>query len=96
MSRGGTRIGAGRKPTSLVKLVVAGEFNAESRAHRRALLNQDLELTDHDEHARLEHIQNAYRNHWGVGPDALRLARWFESVANSRSTPRGSEEAPRA
>jgi hypothetical protein len=62
-------------------LVVAGEFDATKRTHRKALLEQDLPETDHADHVRLVNPQDRYRSVW-VNSEKLQLAKLFASVAN--------------
>jgi len=54
---GGARAGAGRKPVTLVELVVEERFNASSARHRQLLEEEDLPAHWPD----LVYFQRAYR-----------------------------------
>ncbi len=81
---GGARPGAGRPRTKLAVLVAARRFDYKRQSHRRALLEDELELAVDDSRAEeLARLQAAYRRHRGIGPDAVHLAVYFGRVANT-------------
>jgi hypothetical protein len=83
MPRGGYRPNAGRPRTSLADLVVSGGFNYESRAHRRALFEQDLpdSVANYDD---LWRAQTSYRNLTELGSrDAKHFAKVFADGVNN-------------
>ncbi len=80
---GGARPGAGRPRTKLAVLVAEHRFDYKRASHRRALLEDELELAAGDLRAEeLARFQAAYRRHRGTGPDAVHLAVYFGRAAN--------------
>jgi hypothetical protein len=68
---------------TLTGLVASRTFNPESFTHRKLLLNEELSPAEPN-YRRLSSLQHAYRRHWGVGPDALHLARVFAGVVQEK------------
>ena len=89
MSHGGARAGAGRPTVALVDLVLAGRFDAANRRHREKLMVDDslreLKVARSDPRAErlaeLRELQRRFRQHSGVGPAALGLAKLFQLCA---------------
>ena len=81
---GGARPGAGRPRTKLAVLVAEFRFDYKRASHRRALLEDELELAVDDPRAEeLTLLLAAYRRHRGTGPDAVHLAVYFGRLANT-------------
>jgi hypothetical protein len=77
------RPGAGRpRKHTLTQLVLERKFDFWLKSHRRALLEDELELpADYPASEQLGAIQEAYRRVGGVGPDALHLAKSIWSIS---------------